>query len=110
MKFIELGSHKIEVSVSMGKRMVRQSDTKELLQLSDDEVNDYFIDAGFVVDRLFQKIYVEKTATREQRAIYKALFIVGIYALIDEVCEVDLRKVSYVDEFTKMIEIKTLEG
>jgi len=30
--------------------------------------------------------------------------MVGIYSLIDEVCKVDLRRVSYVEEFSKLIE------
>jgi len=50
MNFIKLGNHRIEVSVSMGKRMVKQSDTKELLGLKDSEISDNFIDADFVID------------------------------------------------------------
>lgn len=107
MQFIELGNHKIEVSILMNNRMVRHSDTKDLLQLNDDEISDYFIDAGIIPDTLFRKIYFENSATKEQEAIYKGLVMVGIYPIIDEVCKVDLRGISYVDEFAEIIKIKT---
>lgn len=103
MNFIELGNHKIEVSVSMGTRMVKQSDTKELLGLKDSEVSEHFIDAKFVTDTLFAKVYITNDATKEQEAIFKGLCIVGIYSLIDEVCKVDLRGVSYIKEFGTMM-------
>ncbi len=109
MNFIELGTHRIEVSASHGKRYVRHSDVKELLQLNDDEISDGFVDAGFVTDRLFRKVYMDNNATPEQEIVLGGFIIVGIYALIDEVCEVDLKGVSYAEEFTKMTEIKTLE-
>ena len=101
MDFIELGTHKIEVSASHGKRYVRHSDVKELLQLNDDAISDAFVDAGFVTDRLFRKVYVDNNATPEQEIILGGLVTVGIYALIDEVCKVDLRGVSYIKEFQK---------
>ena len=101
MSFIELGKHKIEVSVSNGLRMIRLSDTKELLDLKDEEIRNYFIDAGFLTDKLFEKIYISKNATIEQEIIHRGLCMVGIYPLIDEVCKVDLRGISYVDEFKK---------
>ena len=103
MDFIELGNHKIEVSVSIGTRMVKQSDTKKLLQLKDSEVSEHFIDAKFVTDALFKKVYETKDATVEQEIIYYGLCIVGIYSLIDEACRVDLRNVSYIKEFNNMI-------
>ena len=55
MNFIMLGIHKIEVSVSMGIRMVKHSDTKKLLELKDSEISEYFIDAGFLTDTLGKK-------------------------------------------------------
>ncbi|MDX9744845.1 MAG: hypothetical protein RBT59_13570 [Arcobacteraceae bacterium] len=110
MNFVELGNHKIEVSVSIGTRMVKQSDTKELLELEDSEVSEHFIDAGFVTDTLFEKIYKSKDATAEQKIIFNALCIVGIYSLIDEVCKIDLRGVSYIKEFNSMIASKTIEN
>lgn len=106
MNFIDLGNHKIEVSVSMGSRMVKQSDTKKLLQLKDSEVSEHFIDAKFVTDTLFKKIYESNDATVEQKIIFEALCIVGIYSLIDEVCKVDLRGVSYIKEFNSLIASK----
>jgi len=108
MNFIELGKHKIEVSVSNGERMVKQSDAKKLLQLKDGETNEYFIDAKFVSDTLFKKIYETKDATKEQKVIFEGLCIVGIYALIDEACRVDLRNVSYIKEFNNMIGSKII--
>lgn len=104
MNFIELGRHKIEVYVSNGLRMVKHSDTKELLGLKDSEISKYFIDAKLITDTLFQKIYITKDATKEQEIIFQGLCMVGIYSLIDEVCKVDLRRVSYVEEFSKLIE------
>lgn len=107
MSFIELGKHKMEVSVSNGLRMIRHSDAKELLELKDSEVSKYFIDAKFITDTLFEKIYLTKTASKEQEVIFQGLCIVGIYSLIDEVCKVDLRGVSYIKEFNKLIENKS---
>lgn len=104
--FIELGNHKIEVSVSNGARMVKQSDAKKLLQLKDGETNEYFIDAKFVSDTLFKKVYESNDATIEQKIIFEALCIVGIYPLIDEACGVDLRGVSYAKEFNDLIALK----
>lgn len=101
--FIELGNYKIQVCVSMGTRMVKQSDTKKLLRLQDREVSEHFIDAKFVTDALFKKVYETKDATVEQKIIFEALCIVGIYSLIDEVCKVDLRSVSYIKEFNNII-------
>lgn len=108
MRFIKLGSHKIEVSVSMGVRMVKQSDVKELLELKDSEASNHFIDAKFVTDTLFKKIYGMKNATKEQEIIFKGLCIVGIYSLIDEVCSVDLRGVSYINEFKNILALNSL--
>lgn len=105
--FIELGNHRIEVSVSMGTRMVKQSDTKKLLQLKDSEISENFIDAKFVTDTLFKKIYESNDATIEQKIIFDALCIVGIYSLIDEACKVDLIGVSYAKEFNSFIASKT---
>lgn len=101
MNFIELGIHKIEVSISPdGMRMIKLSDAKELLQL-EENVSDCFVDAGFLTDTLFNKIYITKDATKEQEIIHQGLCIVGIYSVIDEVCKVDLKNVSYVEEFRK---------
>lgn len=97
--FVEIGRHKIEVNISNGIRMVKYSDTKELLGLKDDEVNDCFIDAGILTDTLFKKIYITKDATKEQEIIHQGLCIVGIYCVIDEACGVDLKNISYVKEF-----------
>lgn len=102
MQVIELGRFKIEVCVSNGVRMVKHSDVKELLDLKDDEVSKYFIDAGIVSEILFKKIYIDKNATKEQEIIYKGLCIVGIYPLIDEVCQIDLKNISYTKEFNGM--------
>lgn len=103
MSFIELGKHKIEVNVSNNNRMVKQSDIKKLLQLKDSNISDDFIDAKFVTDTLFKKIYKTKDATKEQKVIFEGLCIVGIYSLIDEVCKVDLRGVSYIKEFNSIL-------
>jgi len=109
MNFIKLGNHKIEVSVSMGSRMIKQSDTKKLLELKDSETSEHFIDAEFVTDTLFKKIYESKNATKEQEIIFNGLCMVGIYSLIDEVCKVDLRGVSYIKEFNSQITSKIIE-
>lgn len=71
MNFIELGNHKIEVAVSMGTRMVKQSDVKELLGLKDSETNEHFIDAKFVTDTLFSKVYTTNDATKEKKSSLK---------------------------------------
>lgn len=98
---IELGRHKVEVCISSnGERMIKHSDVKELLDL-EENVSDCFIDAGFVTDTLFNKIYITKDATKEQEIIHRGLCIVGIYSVIDEVCAVDLKNISYVKEFRK---------
>jgi len=101
--FIKLGDYRIEVSVSMGIRMVKQSDTKKLLQLQDSGIGEHFIDAKFVTDTLFKKVYKTKDATKEQKIIFEGLCIVGIYSLIDEVCKIDLRGISYIKEFNNFI-------
>lgn len=103
MDFIELGKHKIEVNALMGMRLVKHSDTKELLGLKDNEVSEHFVDAKVISDTLFKKIYESKDATKEQEVIFNGLCIVGIYSLIDEVCKVDLRNISYAREFNSMI-------
>lgn len=99
---IKLGVHEIEVRISMGVRMVKHSDVKELLELKDSEISKSFIDAGFIADTLFRKVYIDKNATIEQNIVFKGLCLVGIYALIDEVLEIDLRKVSYNEEFKNL--------
>lgn len=101
--FILLGTHNIEVSISLGIRRIKHSDVKELLCLEDSEISKGFIDADFLTDSLFDKVYKHKNATIEQSIILRGLCIVGIYALIDEVMEVDLRKVSYVEQFKNSI-------
>ncbi len=103
MNFIKLGKHKIEVSVSNGLRMVKHSDIKELLELKDSEVSKYFIDAEILTNKLFDRVYVNSNATKEQEIIFKGICRVGIYPLIDEVCKIDLRGVSYVEEFNRYI-------
>jgi len=104
-KYIHLGNHKVRVLLSESNhRMVFQRDVKSLLQLHENNgMDNYYIDAGMVTDRLFHLIYVEKTSTKEQKIIFNALCIVGIYSLIDEVCDRNLRNVSYVNEFNKYI-------
>ncbi len=100
MKFIEIGRHKIEVQISpTGKRMIKLSDAKELLDLTEDKASDCFVDAGMLTDILFKKIYITKDATKEQEIIHQGLCIVGIYCVIDEACGVDLKNISYVKEF-----------
>jgi hypothetical protein len=101
MNFIELGKHKIEVCVENGIRMVKYSDIRELLDFKENEYNECFIDAGLITDTLFNKIYVTQDATKEQDVIFHGLCMVGIYALIDEVCKVDLKNISYNEEFKK---------
>lgn len=100
---INLGKHTINVSVSNGFRMVKHSDVKELLNLSNKGLTDYFIDSKIIVDTLYEKIYINKTATKEQEIIFKGLCIVGLNSLIDEACKIDLRGVSYIKEFNQMI-------
>ena len=102
---ITLGSFNIEVRVDNGARLVRYKDTEELLGLSP-MPNKNFVDAKVVTDVLYSKIYKDETATIEQREIFDALCIVGIYSLIDEACNVDLSKVSYKEEFLKNIQLK----
>lgn len=110
MSYIELGKHKIEVCVSTnGIRMINPIDAKELLGLEDEQVGSYFIDAKVITDTLFDKIYVSNNASKEQKVIFQALCIVGIYSLIDEVCKVDLRDISYVEDFNKKM-ILDLKG
>lgn len=106
MYYIELGKYKIEVSVSNNKRMVNKKDIVELLDLEEKEIGNYYIDAKIITDTLFNKIYNKKTATKEQEIIFEGLCIVGLYSLIDEACEVDLRKISYIKEFKELINKK----
>lgn len=72
-------------------------------------MSDHFIDAKFVTDTLFKKVYETKDATVEQKIIFDGLCIVGIYSLIDEACSVDLRNVSYIKEFNNMIGSKIIK-
>ena len=83
--------------------MVKHSDIKELLELKDSEVSKYFIDAEILTNKLFDRVYVNSNATKEQEIIFKGICRVGIYPLIDEVCKIDLRGVSYVEEFNRYI-------
>lgn len=103
MDFINLGKHKVSVSVSNGIRMIKHSDVRNLLGLKEGEYSGYFIDAKFVTDSLFENIYITKNATKEQQIIFKGLCIVGIYSLIDEVCKIDLRGISYINEFNDLL-------
>ena len=103
MNFIELGRHKIEVCVYNGIRMVKHSDVKELLDLKDEEITESFVDAGMIAEILTEKIFITRTATKEQEIIHKGLCMVGIYPLIDAVCEVDLKDISYLGEFSKLL-------
>lgn len=103
--FIQLGSHRIEVCSSSGMRFVKHSDLKKLLNIEYKFI-DAFIGANVLTDTLFKKIYIDKTATKEQEIIYKGLCIVGLYSLIDEACKIDLKTVSYLEEFNNLLKDK----
>jgi len=107
MNYIELGNHKIEVCISKdGIRMINPGDVKKFLELEDEQLGNYFVDAKIITDILFEKVYITKNATKEQEIIFKGLCLVGIYSLIDEVCKIDFRNISYIQEFNNNLALE----
>lgn len=102
-KKIKLGKYTIHVSIINGVRMVKYSDVIELLKLNGKDVTKNYVEANIITDVLYHNIYVKKISNKEQEIIYNALCIVGLFPLIDEVCNVDLKTISYIKEFNKLI-------
>lgn len=106
MNFIQLGKYKIEVCIIDNSRKIKYNDLKEILELKEVSINQIFVNAEILTNILFNKIYIDKSATIEQKIIYQGLCLVGLFSLIDEACNINLKQVSYIEEFNNLIKDK----
>ena len=104
MAQITLGSYKIRVSSDGKFRFVNRSDAFKMLGFKSETGEDWEIEASFITNTLFKKVYETKNATLEEKAILRGLCVVGIHPLIDEACRIDLRGTKpYLVEFNQLL-------